>query len=64
MRSDNGTNFTAAEKELKDNLIKLNVETEMLKQSNNWLWNPPSAPHMGRVFGRLIKVVKNDMNEM
>lgn len=65
MWSDNGTNFTAAEKELKENLIKLNkqhVENEMLKQNINWHWNPPSAPHMGGVFERLIKVVKNVMN--
>lgn len=65
MWSDNGTNFTAAEKELKENLIKLNkqhVENEMLKQNINWHWNPPSAPHMGGVFERLIRVVKNVMN--
>ena len=58
--SDNGTNFSAAEKLLKEEVQKidfLNLSNKFDK--TKWLFNTPGAPHMGGVWERLIRSVKN-----
>ena len=61
--SDNGRSFTAAEKELRELLV-------VLKQDNSfkdhlqllgitWNFNPPSAPHFGGSWERLIRIFKD-----
>lgn len=61
LRSDNGTNFTGAEKELKDALLQLN-QTKIIeflnKQEIEWKFNPPASPWMGGVWEALVKSVK------
>ncbi|KAI7813336.1 hypothetical protein IRJ41_016654 [Triplophysa rosa] len=65
-RSDCGTNFTGASKEL--GFSKMVKDTEMQKYLNNcscsWEFNPPHAPHMGGAWERLIGVVKRILNSM
>jgi hypothetical protein len=60
--SDNGTNFVAAERELRElieNLDQEKIVRETTKyQPITWKFNPPSAPHFGGVFEALIKSAK------
>lgn len=54
MRSDNGTNFTAAAKEL-HSVAELYPEMK-------WVFNPPGAPHMGGYWERMVRTVKRGLN--
>ena len=59
--SDNGTNFVATEKELLQNVLKWNhqsIAESMVKKGVNWKFNPPSAPHHGGVWERLVRSFK------
>ena len=59
--SDNGTNFVKANKELKEAVANLNQgEQKGLAATKGikWIFNPPSAPHMGGSWERLIRSVK------
>ena len=56
--SDNGTNFVATEKELLHNVLNWNqqaITESMVKKGINWKFNPPSAPHHGGVWERLVR---------
>ena len=59
---DNGTNFTGAERELRELVETLNKEKiiqETTKfQPVEWDFNPPHAPHFGGVFEALVKSAK------
>lgn len=59
--SDNGKNFVAGEKELKHAFL-CHTKGNLLKYGTNagirWFFNPPSAPHMGGVWERLVGVTK------
>ena len=60
--SDNGTNLTAGEKELKAGLERLNqalIVNELGAQNIEWIFSPPSAPHFGGAWESLIKTAKN-----
>ena len=64
MRSDNGTNFAGAKRELEEALKSLNQESiasELAQQGVTWFFNPPSSPHMGGIFESLVKQVKRAM---
>ncbi|XP_055585090.1 uncharacterized protein LOC129737943 [Uranotaenia lowii] len=58
--SDNGTNFRGASRELKEEIINLNFQ--LAKSFTNkftaWNFNPPSAPHMGGVWERKVRSIK------
>ncbi|UYV80854.1 hypothetical protein LAZ67_19001990 [Cordylochernes scorpioides] len=59
--SDNGTNFVGASKELK--LAASEIDFEVMAASGRfgpvkWKFNPPTAPHFGGAWERLIKSVK------
>ena len=59
--SDNGTNFTGAEKELRCMVQSLNqtrVQEACLKRNIEWHFIPPSASHMGGVWERIVQSVK------
>ncbi|XP_071812124.1 uncharacterized protein [Apostichopus japonicus] len=59
--SDNGSNFVAAQKELKKALYEMNqdrVEEVLHTQGVEWHFNPPSASHFGGVWERLIRSVR------
>ena len=65
--SDNGTNFVAANKELADEIKKVNskkVQDELLLEAIKWHFNLPNAPHMGGVWERLIRSVKDLLRQL
>lgn len=61
MRSDNGSNFVGAEKELQKAFKEMNhqqIESFLRNQGADWvIWekNPPAASHMGGVWERQIR---------
>ena len=52
MRSDNGTNFVAANRELHEQLAERDIQ---------WMFNPPGASHFGGVWERLIRSCRTAM---
>ncbi|KAK7896104.1 hypothetical protein WMY93_021429 [Mugilogobius chulae] len=65
LRSDNGTNFIGAERELKKAIQEWNVskiEDSLQQHGIQWMFNPPSGSHHGGVWERLIKSVKKILN--
>ena len=60
--SDNGTNFVAADKELKKMTCQIVNDSKftsaMIKRKIKWSFNPPQAPHFGGVFETMIKAAK------
>ena len=60
--SDNGTNFIASEKELLQNVSAWNQQTlseALVKKRIHWKFNPPSAPHHGGVWERIVRSFKH-----
>ena len=61
IRSDNGTNFVGAERELREELDKWNqtqLNNFMLQRNIDWTFNPPAASNFGGVWERLIRSVR------
>ena len=61
MYSDCGSNFKGATRELKDSIASLSHEDigNYAAMSNiHWKFNPPCAPHMGGIWERLVRSVK------
>ena len=59
--SDNGTNFVGAERELREGLKRLNAEhvcDQLSKDGVQWHFNPPSSPHFGGIWERLVQSAK------
>ncbi|XP_065356250.1 uncharacterized protein LOC135950646 [Calliphora vicina] len=59
--SDNGTNFLGADRFLQEEFKNMDfnkVQTEMAYKGISWKFNPPAAPHMGRVWERLVRSIK------
>ena len=61
--SDNGTNFQGASNELKKQMMNVNLTcaTTFTDAHTKWNFNPPSAPHMGGVWERLVRSVKEGL---
>ena len=63
LRSDNGTNFVGARRELKEALEEMDehrIRNELLKSQCDWIkfkMNVPAASHMGGVWERQIRTV-------
>ena len=60
--SDNGTNFIASEKELLQNVSAWNqqiLSEALVKKQIHWKFNPPSAPHHGGVWERIVRSFKH-----
>ena len=58
---DNGTNFRAGEKEIRESLEDWNQQSiqEFLRQRKViWKFNPPSASHMGGAWERIIRSIR------
>ena len=53
--SDNGTNFTASEKELLKLFHQPSLQDFFGQREIRWIFNPPKAPHFGGVWERLIR---------
>nr|XP_054607751.1 uncharacterized protein LOC129167238 [Nothobranchius furzeri] len=61
MRSDNGTNFIGAERELREALASVEqnkIHPFLLTKEIDWTFNPPAASHHGGVWERLIRMVR------
>ena len=61
IRSDNGTNFVGAERELRkevENLNKSRIHESMLKKGITWVFNAPGASHHGGVWERQIRSIR------
>ena len=59
--SDNGTNFIGAEKELRESIEKwdvVNIAAELAHKVMKWRFDPPSAPHQGGIWERLVRSFK------
>lgn len=59
--SDNGTNFVGAQRELKECLNRLDqtaITGHLIRKGVEWHFNPPSAPHFGGSWERLIRSAK------
>ena len=65
MRSDNGTNFVGADKELRreiENWNKNAISDAMLQQNIQWIFNPPLASHFGGAWEREIRTIRKVLN--
>ncbi|KAK3873206.1 hypothetical protein Pcinc_021775 [Petrolisthes cinctipes] len=64
IRSDNGTNMTRADKDLKIVMQKWrcnkHIHHELLKKQIEWIFNPPRTSHMGEYWERQIKTVDEE----
>ncbi|XP_062704253.1 uncharacterized protein LOC109622039 [Aedes albopictus] len=63
IRSDNGTNFIGADRVLREFVDQIQSHTKDAERylSNlgiKWVFNPPSAPHMGGIWEAAVKSVK------
>ena len=67
MYSDQGTNFKGATTELK-HAIKSMDEQKVLQFATKhqivWKFNPPSAPHMGGAWERLVRSTKEILHSL
>jgi len=62
IRSDNGTNFTGAQLELRRALEQWNqaqIDDFLRKKEIQWIFNPPGASHMGGAWERQIRTVRS-----
>lgn len=67
IRSDNGTNFVGADRELRKAIKEWNtaqIENTLLQRDITWLFNPPSGSHHGGVWERIIRSIRKIMNAM
>ena len=67
MRSDNGTNFVSAERELREAIQQLdNIKIERVLQPKGikWIFNSPAASHQGGVWERQIRTVRRILNSL
>lgn len=60
IHSDNGTNFQGASRELREQLsaIEQKLAESFTNTNTKWVFNPPSAPHFGGSWERLVRSVK------
>ena len=62
--SDNGTNFVSAEKELREAVKRLDrarVGNQLSVDGVQWHFNPPSSPHFGGAWERLVQYAKRTL---
>jgi len=61
IRSDNGTNLTGGEREIREAINDWNqqkIEGFLQQKNVEWKFNPPGASHMGGVWERVIRSVR------
>ena len=61
LRSDNGTNFTSGERELRESIQAWNhekIHEEMLQRNIKWTFNPPYGSHHGGFWERCIRSIR------
>ncbi|XP_041857226.1 uncharacterized protein LOC121650036 [Melanotaenia boesemani] len=67
LRSDCGTNFVGASKELKLGPLKpgeMSVDNYLLSQRCSWVFNPPYSSHMGGTWERMIGIARRILDSM
>eukprot|EP00794_Sanderia_malayensis_P005086 gene5086-biopygen4146 len=67
IRSDNGTNFRGAEKELRVAIYHWNqqqLHEFCLQRHIKWKFNPPGASHIGGVWERLIRTIRRVLSAL
>ena len=65
LRSDNGTNFIGAERELRTAIEQWNqsqINNVLLQKGIKWTFNPPTGSHHGGSWERLIRSVRKVLN--
>ena len=64
LRSDDGTNFVGADREIKEAIEHIDdekVRNELLQRGCKWVFHPSGASHMSGVWERLVKAVKGSL---
>lgn len=67
LRSDNGTNFVGAERELREALASLShnrIEKAMAQRGIKWSFNPPAGSHHGGVWERIIRMIRKILSSV
>lgn len=67
IRSDNGTNFVGAERELQEVIKNWNhnqINSVLLQKKIKWTFNPPTGSHHGGIWERLIRSIKKILNSI
>ncbi|XP_065195851.1 uncharacterized protein LOC135827251 [Sycon ciliatum] len=65
--SDNGTNFVAAERLMREAVVALDnskIESNLADRGATWRFNPPASPHFGGVFEAIVKSVKRALQNV
>ena len=66
IRLDNDSNFRSGEKELREAILKWNqrrINEFLTHQNIQWIFNPPTASHMGGVWERMIRSIRKVLSE-
>ena len=63
MYSDNGSNFSAAEKEIREEVKKWNEKAaeELRLHGVEWTFSPPTSAHRGGIYERLVRSLKKHL---
>ena len=64
IRSDNGTTFVGAEREIRESLHRMNyrkLENDLMQRGCKWVFHPPGASHMSGVWERLVRTVRRSL---
>lgn len=67
LRSDNGTNFTGAERELKEDLAAVDherIQGALAQAGIRWSFNPPAGSHHRVVWERMIRLVRRVLSSV
>ena len=67
LRSDNGTNFVGANRELKEALAALKhskIQSAFLEEGIQWSFNPPTASHHGGAWERIIRIIRQTLTSV
>ena len=67
LRSDNGTNFIGAERELREAVAALNhdqIQGALSQVRIHWSFNPPAGSHHGGVWERMIRLVRRVLSSV
>lgn len=67
IQSDNATNFTGAERELREALEALNhsqIQGVLQQHGVTWCFNPPAGSHFGGIWERMIRMVRGILNSV
>ena len=67
VRSDNGTNFAAGNRELREAIEEWNgqqINKFMIQRNIKWVFNPPSASHQGGVWERCVRSIRRILSSL